>query len=124
MGIESCAISPNYQHIMGYPIWENKELVLDESDHFFPKINREELEQFPWFSSGTWSECYQKIAQYLEGSESVNQIAKNFKVGTEKLHMRILKKLHSTAKKQLPNYLQVWISNNLIHSLIHSMSHS
>ena len=115
MGIESCAISPNYHHIMGYPIWENKELVLDEANHFFPKINREDLEQFPWFSSGTWSECYQKITRYLEGSQSLNQIAIDSKLSTEKLYMRILKKLHSTAKKRLPNYLQVWISNNLIH---------
>ena len=114
-GVNSCAISPNYHHIMGYPIWENKEMVLDEADHFFPKISREELDQFPWFSSGTWKECFQKISSYLEGTHSETVVLSESVVSVEKLHRRILKKLRSNAKKQLPNSLQVWIANNLIH---------
>ena len=49
MGIESCAISPNYHHIMGYPIWENKELVLDEADHFFLKLTGKTWNNFHGF---------------------------------------------------------------------------
>lgn len=116
-GVNSCAISPNYHHIMGYPIWENKEMVLDEADHFFPKINREELDQFPWFSSGTWKECFQKITSYLEGSHSETIVFSQSALSVEKLHRRMLKKLRSTAKKQLPNFLQVWVANNLIHRI-------
>ncbi len=116
-GIDSCAISPNYHHIMGYPIWENKEMVLDEADHFFPKINREELDQFPWFSSGTWKECYQKITSYLDGSNSETVVASESVLIVEKLHRRMLKRVRSTAKKRLPNFLQVWIANNLIHRI-------
>ena len=116
-GVNSCAISPNYHHIMGYPIWENKEMVLDEADHFFPKISREELDQFPWFSSGTWKECFQKITSYLEGSHSETVVFNESSLSVEKLHRRMLKKLRSTAKKQLPNFLQVWIANNLIHRI-------
>lgn len=116
-GVSSCAISPNYHHIMGYPIWENKEMVLDEADHFFPKINREELDQFPWFSSGTWKECYQKITRYLEGSQSETVEFTGSPMNIEKLHRQILKKIRSRAKKQLPNFLQVWIANNLIHRI-------
>ncbi len=102
---------------MGYPIWENKEMVLDEADHFFPKINREELDQFPWFSSGTWKECFQKITSYLEGSHTETILFSESALTVEKLHRRMLKKLRSTAKKQLPNFLQVWVANNLIHRI-------
>ena len=102
---------------MGYPIWENREMVLDEADHFFPKINREELDQFPWFSSGTWKECYQKISCYLEGSHSETVVFSESVISIEKLHRRMLKKLRSGAKRHLPNYLQVWIANNLIHGI-------
>ena len=116
-GIESCAISPDYHHIMGYPIWETREMVLDEAEHFFPKINRQELDQFPWFSSGTWKECFQKISQYLEGNYLENQIAYEAKVPVEKFHRLVLKKLRLLSKKYLPNFLQVWISNNLIYRI-------
>lgn len=116
-GIESCAISPNYHHIMGYPIWETKEMILDEGDHFSPKINRQELDQFPWFSSGTWKQCFQKISQYLEGNYSENQVAHEANVPVVKFPRRAQQKLRFISKKYLPNLLQVWISNNLIYRI-------
>ena len=120
-GIESCAISPDYTHIMGFPIWEEQRFELPEHQHFAPEFSKSDLEIYPWFGSGTWKECVDKIILYLEQSNLGQDIATENKAaitGKRRVISRksfYINKVRMYAKKYLSIRTQALISNSVIY---------
>ena len=120
-GVESCAISPDYTHIMGFPIWEEKKFELPESQHFAPEFSKTELEMYPWFASGTWKQCVQKINNYLQRVE-LKEDTPGQKKNIEDDEYRVISKksilinkIRMFAKKHLPIAAQTIIANSVIY---------
>ncbi len=120
-GIISCSISPNYGHIMGFPIWEEKKFSLSENQHFSPNISKEELEMFPWFASGSWSQCVAKIELYLDSNMNIESTInippiEHAKFPRAKLRIkRYINILRMFTKKKLSVNQQAFISNNIFY---------
>jgi len=120
-GIESCAISPDYTHIMGFPIWEEEKFELPEAQHFAPEFTKAALEIYPWFASGSWKQCVEKINIYLERDrDSEEDLSKNLtpeNLEFEKLKLRsfYVNKVRMWAKKNLPIGIQTIIANSVIY---------
>jgi glycosyltransferase involved in cell wall biosynthesis len=120
-GVQSCAISPDYSHIMGFPIWEERKFELPESQHFAPQFSKTELEIYPWFGSGTWKECVDKIVIYLEQSNSCQTEDAEYKSLNSEAETILSRKifyinrLRMFAKKHLSVRTQAFISNSIIY---------
>ena len=59
MGIESFCLSPDLEHVMGFPFWEDSKIFVDEVDHWrgskLNRLQRPENEDWQFFWSGSWT---------------------------------------------------------------------
>ena len=61
LGLNSFAISPDYNHVMGFPFWETEDFHISASETFDAQKYVTELNIPSWFLHGTWDQILAKL---------------------------------------------------------------
>jgi hypothetical protein len=123
MGIDAFVASPDYQHVMGFPFWEQVEFTCETSDHFDgTKLENYFTPKSPsWFCSGSWIEIEQQLqcgrASEVQTKESTITVSKSIRVLSSKAVTILYRLLRPIAKKMLPSKLVSFLSNTLHYRL-------
>ncbi len=123
MGIDAFVASPNYQHVMGFPFWEQVEFICETTDHFEGyELEKQFIVKSPtWFCSGSWIDIEQKLLPELALKTS-NIEPKHKKLISEKLRLSktvafIYSQFRPVAKKLLPKKVVSFLSDTLHYRL-------
>lgn len=60
-GLNSFAISPNYNHVMGFPFWEEVSLHVTREEEFNARLLERNHPSPSWFATGTWDEIIENL---------------------------------------------------------------
>lgn len=121
MGIESFCLSPDLEHVMGFPFWEDSKTFVDEVDHWHgSKLNRLQKpanEDWQFFWSGDWT----ALASFARGGFSHSGENQSFKKADQAVRgfVDLLKNGARSLYFKLPSALQTassdylrWFSQN------------
>lgn len=111
LGLNSFVISPDYYHVMGFPVWETHSLVVEAKDHFEPRKFLGDIELPDWFLWGSWEGISEKL-NYGEAHLLQNRLVQT-KV---KFFRALLKFLHFIRNECSPIFRKLF-SLKMRHSL-------
>ena len=128
IGIDAFVASPDYQHVMGFPFWEQVEFTCETSNHFDgTKLeNQFKIKSPLWFCSGSWIEIEQQLQHGLASEnlskESTSKESTSIKLSSKRFHLAkavasVYRLLRPIAKRMLPSAAASFLSNTLHYRL-------
>ena len=100
LGIDAHAVSIDYTHIMGFPEWEEIEILRSVDSHFIDNLMTSDFERPIWFHSGSIQQVYESIVS----KENVSKFSEHEVVLGEE-NADYLKKATSVLKSKILLYL-------------------
>jgi glycosyltransferase involved in cell wall biosynthesis len=128
MGIDAFVASPDYEHVMGFPFWEQVEFICETANHFEgTRLENQFTIKSPlWFCTGSWIEIEQKLHLGLVSEnlniDSISTVpiikdpgSKRFQLS--KVVATVYRLFRPIAKKLLPSAAASFLSNTLYYRL-------